>query len=72
MATFSGSPNFAYFADAPVTPGTNESGMQPAACSGIGFGAAAALQSAPAVPGAPATLASKAIGRASLVLTKEP
>ena len=38
MATFSGSLNFAYFVDAPATPSANETGMQPALCSGIGYG----------------------------------
>ena len=63
MATFSGSPNFCCFVDAPATSGGNESGMQPAAYSGcIGFGANPVLQSAPALPGAPGTLAGQAIG----------
>jgi hypothetical protein len=73
MATFSGSSNFCYFADAPVTPGTKEDGMQPAAYSGcIGFGANPSLQSSPTAPGAPASLAGQAIGGAALPLTKEP
>ena len=55
-------PTSAYRVDPAFTPGTDESGMQPAIDTAVGYG------SATAGPGKPATINSTAIGGAAILL----